>query len=92
MTDELETRVKRLRYRSAHRGTKELDLIFGAFAARHLDAMSAAEIDRYEAILNADEHDIYGWLTGQAPVPPEHDNEVMAKILSFEFQKTIPCA
>jgi antitoxin CptB len=91
MTDDLTTRVKRLKYRSAHRGTKELDLIFGAFAQHHLDAMSAAEIDQYEAILAADEHDIYGWLTGQVPVPPEHDNEAMAKILSFEFRKTISC-
>ena len=52
--------------------------------------MSAAEIDRYEAILEADEHAIFGWLTGRVAVPPEHDNKVMAKILRFEFQKTAP--
>ncbi len=90
MADDLETRRKRLKYRSLHRGTKELDLLLGAFATRHLAAMSAAEIDSYEAILAADEHAIYGWLTGRAPVPAEHENEVMAKILGFEFQKTLP--
>jgi antitoxin CptB len=90
MTDDLEIRRKRLVYRSRHRGTKELDLLLGAFATRHLGAMSAAEIDRYEAILEADEHAIFGWLTGRVAVPPEHDNKVMAKILRFEFQKTAP--
>ena len=90
MTEDIELRRKRLRFRSTHRGTKELDLVFGAFAERHLDAMSAGQIARYEAILDADEYDIYRWLTAQAAIPSEHDNDVMAQILSFEFAKTKP--
>ena len=85
-----EVRRKRLKFRSMHRGTKELDLILGAFARDHLDAMSDKQIDCYEAILDANEHDIYLWLTGQVPVPPEFDNDVMAQILSFEFSKSSP--
>ena len=89
MSEDFEVRVRRLRYRSFHRGTKELDLLLGRFAAEHLDAMTPEEIADYEAILEADEHDIYLWLTGQAPVPPEHDNAVMARIRGFEFAKTL---
>ena len=89
MSEDLTLRVKRLKYRSTHRGTKELDLLLGAFAAAHLDRFSAGEIDDFEALLAADERDIYLWLTGQAPVPPKHDNAVMARILSFEFAKTL---
>jgi antitoxin CptB len=89
MSEDYERRVKRLRYRSMHRGTKELDLLLGAFAARHLEAMNATEIEQFEAILEADEHDIYLWLTGKTPVPPEHDNAVMARIISFEYAKTL---
>lgn len=90
MAEDFATRVKRLKYRSRHRGTKELDMLLGRFAERHLDAMTAAEIELYEAILEADEHDIYHWLTGQMPVPAEHDNAVMRRILSFEFTKSEP--
>ena len=36
MTEDLETRRKRLRYRCWHRGTKELDLLVGRFADAHL--------------------------------------------------------
>lgn len=90
MAEDFATRVKRLKYRSRHRGTKELDMLLGRFAEQHLDGMTGAEIELYEAILEANEHDIYHWLTGQTPVPAEHDNPVMQRILSFEFAKSVP--
>ncbi len=85
MQEELEMRRRRLRYRARHRGTKELDLFVGNFAERHLHAFDGGQIERFEAILEQDEHDIYRWLTGQEPVPPEHDNDVMALLLNFDF-------
>lgn len=85
MQEELEMRRRRLSYRARHRGTKELDLFVGNFAERHLHSFDGGQIDRFEAILEQDEHDIYRWLTGQDPVPPEHDNDVMALLLNFDF-------
>ena len=83
--DELTTRRKRLKYRSARRGTRELDLFLGAFAEAHLDGLSPAQLDRYEAILNANENEIYDWLSRRIGVPAEHDNDVMKLLLSFKF-------
>jgi antitoxin CptB len=83
--DELAIRRKRLKYRSARRGTRELDLFLGAFAGAHLDALSPGQLDRYEAILNANENDIFDWLSGRVAIPPEHDNEIMKLILNFKF-------
>ena len=88
MDDDFEIRRKRLLYRSWHRGTKELDLFIGAFADAHLVELSPEQLDRYEAILERDETDIYGWLSRRQPVPPELDNDVMAMILSYDFEKT----
>lgn len=88
MDDDLDIRRKRLLYRSWHRGTKELDLFIGAFADAHLAELSEDQLDRYEAILERDETDIYSWLSGREPVPPEIDNDVMAMILSYDFEKT----
>ena len=48
---EQERRLKRLKFRSWHRGTRELDLLLGPFADRHLDRLSAAELAEYEALL-----------------------------------------
>ena len=46
-------RRKRLLFRAQRRGFKEVDLIFGAFAAEELAGMSDAELDQFEALLIA---------------------------------------
>ena len=46
-----EHRLKRLRFRAWHRGTKEADILIGGFFDRHHDGWSDAEIDWYEAFL-----------------------------------------
>jgi hypothetical protein len=35
----------------------------------HLEALSEAELDQFEALLDAPDQDVYAWLRG-APVPP----------------------
>ena len=61
------TRLKRLRYRSWHRGWKETDLILGQFADENLDKMDAATIDIYEQLLDENDADIWDWLVGKLP-------------------------
>lgn len=82
MQDELILRRKRLLYRSLHRGTKELDLLLGTFAERHVGTFDADQLDRYEAILESDEQDIYDWIAGRQPVPERHDHDVMRLLLA----------
>ncbi len=82
-TETLETRRRRLRFRSWHRGTKELDLLLGPFADRALDAMDAAELDQYEAILHVPDPDIYNWIVQRAPVPAEEQSAVLDRIIKF---------
>ncbi|MEO0913281.1 MAG: succinate dehydrogenase assembly factor 2, partial [Pseudomonadota bacterium] len=49
-----EHRLKRLRLRSWRRGIKEMDLILGRFADAELAALSAEELDAYEALIAED--------------------------------------
>src|SRR5438874_2155068 len=51
MTETLDTRRKRLLFRSWHRGTKEADLLLGSFAERHLASFTEAQLETYEARL-----------------------------------------
>ncbi|MGS4944146.1 FAD assembly factor SdhE [Meridianimarinicoccus sp. RP-17] len=67
-----ETRLKRLRMRSIRRGIKEMDLILGAFAAEELAKLPTAGLDLYDALLTENDHDLYGWVSGQTPTPPEY--------------------
>lgn len=67
-----ETRLKRLRMRSIRRGIKEMDLILGGFAADALAGLPDAGLDLYDTLLTENDHDLYGWVSGQAPTPPEY--------------------
>lgn len=77
------TRRKRLQFRCWHRGTKELDLMLGRFADAHLDTLDEAEMGQLEAMLLAQDLDLYAWLMRQAAPPPEHDHALLHKIIRF---------
>ena len=73
-----ENRRKRLLFRAQRRGFKEVDLIFGAFAAEFLPQLTDTELDQFEALLTAPDQEVYAWLRGAEPVPAEYDNPVFA--------------
>lgn len=55
-------RLKRLIYRSIHRGCKETDLIFAQFANSRLSQLEGATLDTYENLLEEADADIWQWL------------------------------
>jgi antitoxin CptB len=83
---ELETRRKRLLYRSVYRGNKENDILLGQFARAHIAEFSAAELDQYERLLQAGDNDIYDWVSGKAVVPPDADTPVLRRLLAFRVR------
>ena len=85
MDEAIENRRKRLLYQSAHRGTKESDLLLGAFAAAHLDAFTPAQLDSYETMLNENDGDLFDWVTGRAAPPPEKVSDVLQLLLRFRY-------
>ncbi len=72
MTEPRETAIKRLRMRSMRRGIKEMDLILSAFADTALAGMDAAGLTHYDDLLEENDHDIYGWISGQFPTPENY--------------------
>jgi antitoxin CptB len=81
--DALEARRKRLLFRAQRRGFKEVDLIFGNFAALAVVCMSEGELDQFEALLMAPDQEVYAWLQGEAPVAHAYDNAVFAAVKAF---------
>jgi len=80
-----EVQRRRLLFRSWHRGTREADLILGRFADAHLSAFTAGQLDRYAALLEKSDPDIYDWLTGREPVPPAFDTDVLWLLKNFSI-------
>ena len=73
-------RRKRLLFRAQRRGFKEVDLIFGTFAAAELDRMSEAEMDEFEALLIAPDQECYAWLRGAEAVPAQYDTPLFRRM------------
>ena len=78
-----ERRLKRLKFRSWHRGTRELDLLLGPFADKHLDGLGDAHMRDYEILLTMPDPDVYDWILGQAEPPPAVANGVLKLIKKF---------
>ena len=85
LTDQLRDR---LRFRSWHRGTREMDLLLGRFADAHLPAFSPEQLAEYEVILEISDPDLYNWIAGKEPVPADCDNGVMRLICAHNYVET----
>lgn len=82
----MDARRKRLLFRARHMGTAENDLLFGRFAEACLGRLDAAQLDRFETLLEAADPDLNAWVTGVRPVPPELDHDVMRLLQDFARQ------
>jgi antitoxin CptB len=72
---------KKLYFRSHHRGSKELDIIFGRFADRCLGALTAAQLAAYGHLLDQPDVDVYNWLLGHdQSLPSSVDADIVARV------------
>ncbi len=77
-------RLKRLKYQSWHRGTKEMDLIFGHFANQEIENLSEEELQQFEALLNVLDTTAYNWICGVEETPAEFQTPLFERICSFK--------
>jgi antitoxin CptB len=85
----MDTDRKRLLFRARHMGTSENDLFFGGFAEAYLGRFSADQLARFEALLEANDPDLFLWVTGARPVPRQHDHDVMAMLRQFTLRPPV---
>lgn len=85
MDEPLDRRRRRLRYRSWHRGTRELDLILGPFADVHMEALGPAELDDFEALLDVPDAEVFDWISGKAPPPVRFGSGLGELIRNFKY-------
>lgn len=85
MGESAQNRLKRLKMRSWRRGTKEMDMILGPYSDTELAGLGQAQIALYDALLNENDHDLYQWVTGQAPTPDSY-LDLMTGISKFAFE------
>ena len=78
----LDPRRRKLLFRSWHRGIREMDLILGGFADAEIHALTDAELDQYEVLLEVQDADLLAWFTGGQPIPEAYDTPLWTKIMA----------
>jgi antitoxin CptB len=82
-----EDRLKRLRFRAWHRGTREADLLVGGyFDCRH-QSWGEADIDWFEALLEEQDVDILAWALGTAEPPERFAGDMMLGLKRLNYIK-----
>ncbi|MGV8996009.1 MAG: succinate dehydrogenase assembly factor 2 [Parvibaculaceae bacterium] len=76
-------RIRRIKFRSWHRGIKEMDLILGHFADTQLEDMTSAQLDEYEELIDAEDTSLYNWITGREETPAEYQTALFERIRTF---------
>ena len=71
MPEPRDVRLRRMSMRSMRRGIREMDIILMRYAETRLDALSADQLDIYDALLEESDHDLYQWVSGHV-APPAH--------------------
>lgn len=89
--DRLEATRKRLKFRSWHRGTREMDLLLGRFADRHLDSFDAGLLTAYAALLDENDPDIYDWVCGREIAPAGRFTAALEALTEFHSQASKSC-
>jgi antitoxin CptB len=83
----VDSRRKRIIFRSQHRGMVETDWFLGRFAERFISDMTDVQLDRFEALLDVGDNDVFSWVSGREPVPPDYQNDVMDLLIDFNHRR-----
>jgi antitoxin CptB len=76
----IDERRRKILFRAWRRGMREMDLVMGHFADANLSAMSAAELDEFERLMDAPDPEVLSWITGEAPTPPAYDTPLFSRL------------
>jgi antitoxin CptB len=83
MSADLETRRRRAIYRSAHRGTKEMDVMLGRYCAAVLPTLADPHLARLEQFLSLPDPELQGWLLKPQIIAGLEFADLIAAVRSF---------
>lgn len=78
-------RLKRLRFRAWHRGTKEADLLIGGFFDAFSAEWSEDQIGWYETLMDEEDVEIMGWAIGTIPTPERWRGSMMEQMRALDY-------
>jgi len=80
--NDLEAYKKKITYKAAHRGSKEMDILLGNFINKYIELFNENELNIFDSILDCDDDDIYQWMIGKKDVPTRYENRVFSLLIN----------
>jgi len=80
--NDLEAYKKKITYKAAHRGSKEMDILLGNFINKYIELFNENELNIFDSILDCDDGDIYQWILGKKDVPTRYENRVFSLLIN----------
>ncbi|PLK26041.1 succinate dehydrogenase assembly factor 2 [Novosphingobium sp. TH158] len=78
-------RLKRLRFRAWHRGTREADYMIGCYFDRFHAGWDEAAVEWFEALIEEEDVDIMGWALGTIAVPDRFAGPLMDRMCQLDY-------
>ena len=79
------SRIRRLKFRAWHRGTREADYMIGGFFDRYNAGWDDADLGWFEALIEEDDVDVMAWALGTAEVPPRFRGPLIEAMQRLDF-------
>lgn len=79
------SRIRRLKFRAWHRGTREADYMIGGYFDRYHAGWDDAAFDWFEALLEEDDVDVMAWALRTQPVPERFTGELMTTMQRLDY-------
>ncbi|MEW6121044.1 MAG: succinate dehydrogenase assembly factor 2 [Pseudomonadota bacterium] len=81
----LDVRRRRILFRAWHRGTREMDLLMGRFADAMIEDLTEEEVEAFDVLIEVQDPDLFAWINGSAPVPPDMDTAMFRKFKDWHL-------
>lgn len=79
-----DARLDKLRYRAWRRGFTEADLLLGGFADAHLAALTPADLDLFERLLDQPDPDLWDWIVAGVCAPATFEGSLLEQMRAFK--------
>ena len=78
-------RLRRLKFRAWHRGTREADYMIGCFFDRHHPTWTVADIDLFEQLVEEEDVDIMAWALGTQAIPAAYAGPMLDAMVRLDY-------
>ena len=86
MMNELESIKKKIKYRSAYRGTKEMDLLLTSFVSSIIDSLSYKDLEKLDDFLNCNDEDISNFYLNRTPIISFNNKKILDLFTGYKIK------